>query len=272
MSPFKNLFNQFYIFRNALDYPLREFFKWRRSGLVLPDEPKTDLIKSLPDEAQQKIQLFTQTYHLQNLATHSSQANFQVNLYYLDLLETAFSRVQYILPTSLKVLDVGVSDWFYICSLHAFLSHWQSPLPRQLQIDGYEIDAYRIYQDLYSRWDYAQFYSKGLEKITYHPHAFTPSTELFTLGFMFFPFIFIEDHLEWGLTKNQFSPQNLLASVWQSLTPGGLLLIVNQGSAEQKTQLKNLEALGIQPLDSFLFHSVIKQYSHQHFVTLARHE
>ncbi|MGG2382840.1 hypothetical protein, partial [Salmonella enterica] len=48
--------------------------------------------------------------------------------------------------------------------------------------------------------------------------------------------VFEDPHLAWGLPLGYFSPQALLNHLLARLTPGGLLLIVNQGEAEWTRQ------------------------------------
>ncbi|MFX6226278.1 hypothetical protein ABTF68_22660, partial [Acinetobacter baumannii] len=52
----------------------------------------------------------------------------------------------------------------------------------------------------------------------------------------FLPFVFEDPHLAWGLPLGYFSPQAQLNHLLARLTPGGLLLIVNQGEAEWTRQ------------------------------------
>jgi len=139
---------------------------------------------------------------------------------------------------------------------------------------GFEADAYRIYNDLHSRQDYARAHLRGLpiERVHYEPRAFAAQPAAYDLVTLFFPFVFERDHLAWGrdhlawgLPRGLFRPQVLLAAAWASLRPGGTLLVVNQGEDEHMAQKAMLTASGM-PIayatrfESPLFHYPLSRY------------
>jgi hypothetical protein len=262
-------------FRNAVDFPLRQFFQWKRGKVHLANQDKTNLFENLPQverpEAEKLAISLFRDFHLNYLFAHSTTHNYCINLYYLDLLVNAFSRLEhYVLPSVVGAVDIGVSDWFYVQAYHAFLKYWQAPPGRTLSLTGYEADAYRVYYDLHSRYDYALSYSNELEGVIYRPERFQRQSGKYDLVSLFFPFIFRKDHLLWGLPGSLYDPGNLFLEAWQSTKPEGIILIVNQGPDEHQTLLDILKNIHIQPEVTFEFNSIMYQYDISHFVTLIK--
>ncbi|MCJ7624303.1 MAG: hypothetical protein MUO76_12435 [Anaerolineaceae bacterium] len=101
-------------------------------------------------------------YNLENLYKNSQKRKYCENLYYLELLEKAFQSTEITLPTSVFAADVGTADWFYVRAYYTFLKWWNCEFGRDVFLRGYELDAYRVYNDLYSRMDYSLMYSGDL--------------------------------------------------------------------------------------------------------------
>ncbi|MBL8056826.1 MAG: hypothetical protein JNK29_09015, partial [Anaerolineales bacterium] len=194
-------------FRNAVDYPLRELFRWRRPGLRLRNGPKHALFAHLP--AEQRVQaeaaadrLLTH-YPLRYLHDHSPADNYRENLFYLELLERALNAAHPALPDTLTAGDIGPSHWFYAQALYALWAGWDRPAaaPRAVTLTAFEADAFRVYGDLHSRWDHAQAHRQGLpdDRVRYEPRAFVPAPAAYDALTLLFPFVFESDHLQWGL-------------------------------------------------------------------------
>jgi hypothetical protein len=264
------------LLRNYLDYPLRQLFRWRRKGLRLANEPKEDLFSHLPEPGRSQTQktanrLLTE-YHLESMAAASTKDNYRENLYYLEMVESALAAVDPPLPQQLIVGDIGPSHWFYVRALYAALKWWREPAGREVTLTGFEKDAYRVYSDFYSRYDHALAFMDHLPGVEYKPVGFKAQPAAFDVITLFFPFIFMPDHLEWGLPSSMFDPSILLGDAWLSLRQGGLLVIVNQGKAEQQTQLEILKRAGIPVNASFLFDSALYYYDIPRFITVAYHD
>lgn len=253
---------------NAIDYPLRQFFRWQRPVKTQPRQDKTPALQCQPAEWAR----LCVDYHLEGWLEKGTLEAFSINLYYLQLIEQALLQAGAPLPDPLNAVDVGCSDWFYAPALWAALRWFGHAAGRQLDLSGYEVDAFRVYGDLHARRDHALAHIAGLPGLTYLPQGFTPRPAAYDLAFQFFPFIFVRDHLEWGLPQGLFDPAALCAQVWQSLRPGGLLVIVNQGEAEHAAQRAMLERLGVQPLAAFPFASPFYTYKIPHFILVARRE
>jgi hypothetical protein len=260
--------------RNAIDYPLRQIFRWRRGGFVPRAGSKEGLFAHLPaprrQTAEQLEARLREQYDLANFERGASADNYRENLFYIHMLETALERSACRLPDALLAADIGPSHWFYVQGLYALLRRWQAPAGRAVQLEGYEADPYRIYADLRSRYDHAVGHLRGLMGAVYLPRPFSPQPARFQLILMLFPFVFEQDHLEWGLPGGLFHPDDLLGAAWQSLQPGGTLLIVNQGAAEHARQHERLLALGIEPTAAFAQDDLLYTYAYQRFVLVAR--
>lgn len=261
-------------FHNRIDYPLRQFFRWRRPGFRPRTGPKDDLYADLPGPERVKAGRlagqYTQNYRLETLSQHSTSGAYRENLFYLDLLVQALDRAGAALPDPLAAADIGPSHWFYVQALHAGLKWWRAPAGRQISLTGFEADAYRVYSDFYSRRDHALGHMRGLDGVTYLPEAFTCRPAGFDLITLFFPFVFEKDHLEWGLPAGLFQPRRLLADAWNSLKPGGTLLIVNQGRAEHRAQAEMLAQLGIQPACAYRQDALLFRYDLDRYLLAAR--
>lgn len=273
MNLFLAFFQHVYSLRNRVDFALRQAVKWSRPGLRLKNEEKRKFLHHLPPASQpralKEASTLRQAYQLDALYNLSTVDNYLENLFYLQLMETALNRAGVALPDSLHVVDIGPSSWFYIRGLYQFLKLWNTTKPRDLTITGFETDPYRVYSDFYSRYDHAQVYCSGLAGAAYVPSAFKPVDQEWDVALLFFPFVFLPDHLNWGLPQNTHQPLKLLEQAWASVKPGGVLLVVNQGEKEAAEQRKLFQAANITIREAFPFDSILYQYPLRRFVHVA---
>lgn len=264
-----------HVLRNTVDYPLRQLFRWRRKGYAIHHESKDNLFATLPAEqrlrAWQQCRKLVTDYHLEPLYLNSDVELFLKNLYYLDILEMGLGKHATEWTPFLHAVDIGASDWFYAPALAAFL-RWcrRDAQPRQVQMEGFEPDAYRVYADYYSRYDHALVNIRGMEGVNYIPLAFRENADAYQVVTLFFPFVFAHDHLEWGLPMGLYHPNGVLQAAWNSLTPGGMLLIVNQGKAEHQAQRRQMEDAGIPVETAAQFESIYYHYDIPHFLLTAQ--
>lgn len=262
--------------RNRIDYPLRQFFHWQRGGYRPRSAAKTGLYAFLTGDSREKAEALAQRYRhdydLELLYADSTPGAYREALFYLDMLVTALDRSQAALPDPLEAADIGPSTWFYVQALYAGLRGWNTSHRRRVFLTGFEADPYRVYNDLYSRRDHALGNMHGLNGVTYRPEAFTRQPGAFDLITLFFPFVFEDDHLEWGLPSSLFQPQHLLSDAWDSLKPGGSLLIVNQGPDEHRAQTQMLAQLGVTPLCAYRQDDLLFHYDLDRYVLVARRD
>ena len=269
----KSIFNTLFSLHNKIDFTLRQTVHWSRPGLRLANQSKQNLFENLPDANRQDARkvawdLF-QKYQLESIYNLSSQDNYCENLFYLELLQRAFSQSQIVLPDPVQVVDIGPSSWFYVRALYQFLRLWNAPTERTVDLVGYEEDPFRVYANWHSRYDHAVAYTANLAGVTYIPGPFPAITKSWDVALLFFPFVFLKDHLEWGLPQDFHNPQKLLEQAWESVRPGGVLLIVNQGPQEAEAQQKMLAAANISVLETFKFESTVYHYALPRYVHVA---
>ena len=262
--------------RNAVEHPLRQGIRFQRGKPHFANESKENLFAHLAakekEEAIDTAKRLYSNFHLQHLYKNSSADNYRLNLFYLEMLERALSEAAPEIPQTVHAVDIGPADWFYVHALHAVLKWWHRPTGRRVCLRGYEADAYRVYSNLFSRYDCAHGYMNGLEDVQYIPRKFTRQPGQFQLVAMLFPFVFLKDHLTWGLPLRRFNPAQLLRDAWASLKPGGVLLVVNQGEAEHIAQRDMLLAEDIRPAAAFQHPSILYEYDLTRYVLVAIHE
>lgn len=262
--------------RNTADYSLRQKIGWKRTGLRFENELKDRLFKQLPEAERQRAversATLLKTYHLAKFRDASSVDNYLENLYYLDMLDKALNESQQTLAEKIDAADIGPSSWFYVQALHALLSWWSNPQQRKVTLSGFEADPYRLYRNFHSRYDHARAHIRNLQDVNYLTKPFHLQPVSFDLITMLFPFIFMDDHLAWGLPKKLFQPQKMLIEAWQSLKPDGILIVVNQGEKEHLAQQAMMEKLGIRILTAFKHESLFYSYDYDRFVMAAARE
>lgn len=264
--------------RNALDFPLRRLLRWRRP-LTLKPGSKTDLFADRPPErriaAARRMEQLVSAYQLQDWYQRSPADVWLETLFYLEMLEQAFSGAGAGFGPELAIADVGCSDWFYAPVLLAFAHRYGAPGARQVSLQGFEIDPWRVYRDLHSRYDYAMAYTNGLGGTEYVPADFgarqQQAPRQYGLVTMLFPFLFPHDHLDWGLPAPLLRPSSLLATAWDSLAPGGWLFVANCGADEHRYQQQLLAEVGISVAWSGEHRSDFWQYPRPRWSALARH-
>jgi SAM-dependent methyltransferase len=260
--------------RNAIDYSLRRRIAWRRPIRKRRNELKENLFEHLSGtdraQAQSTAARLKKAYRLDALFQSSTRTNYCENLFYLEILEAALTRMAYVPPEGLYVGDVGPSHWFYVRALYQLLRWWKTPVARTVQLHGFEIDPYRVYADFHSRMDHAEAQMEGLEGVVYHPEGIENHHRNFDLVLQLFPFVFVADHLDWGLPRQLFSPEKLVAQVWRKIKPGGILVVVNQGEAEHIEEQRILKSVGAEPKVAFRHDTLLFTYELPRYVLVAR--
>jgi SAM-dependent methyltransferase len=270
----RSLFSRLFALRNVLDYPLRQRIRLRRPGLHFHNEGKDALFDDLSahdsQQAEEVANHLRDIYHLEPLYANSSVTNYRENLYYLELLEKALESASPDWPLKVDAADIGPSSWFYVQAYYALLRWWKHETGREVHLTGFEIDAYRVYADFRSRYDHALAHLHDLPGVHYLAQPFERQPTKYDLITELFPFVFLPDHLNWGLPQTLFYPQKLLESAWQSLKPGGVLILINQGEEEHNAQVKMLKELDILPIAAFRHDSTLFHYDLPRFALVVR--
>ena len=169
------------------------------------------------------------------------ERNEAENLYTKAVLEQAFSKQN----GNLKILDIGCKNWFYAKGEYEFFASFCE----DFQLDGVEIDAFRIYSNFYNRYEVAKYYTKGLKNTNYIAGNLLDLKDKYDYIIWFLPFVIYEPHKYWGLPKKYFYPEKLLDHAYSLLNPNGEMLIVNQGEKEFEVQKGLLRKLNIKYKD-----------------------
>ena len=192
-------------FKNKIDFFIRNKTKFSRKNFV---ENNPDIIERIRNE----------------------------NSYIYDLLKRYFVKNN---KNELKILDIGSKNWYYAKAEYDYFNSFCN----NVYLDGVELDAYRLYTNLYSRYEVAKYYIKNLSNTRYLPQNLLDINEKYDYITWFLPFVIKEPLLYWGLPEKYFLPKELLAHAYSLLNSQGQMLIINQGEIEAIEQEKLLKEL-----------------------------
>lgn len=225
--------------RNNIDFFLRQRLAFSRKNYSEENENKEGLFKG---EVAERENFLLEKYDLENLKLNSTIQNYCENLYLIDILD------EYLTPnlsapqplSSSAVLDIGCKNWSYAKAEYAFFKKYC----QNLQLDGIELDANRLYSNFYSRKEVAKFYIKGINA-NYVEGDFLKHSENYDFIIWILPFVVENPLVKWGLPLRYFQPEQMLKKAYELLKDGGYMLILNQGQAEHEAQIKLCEKLKI---------------------------
>ena len=152
---------------------------------------------------------------------------------------------KYLNPVSqmkLQVLDIGSKNWFYAGGEYFFFKYFCD----SLKLDGVELDAYRLYTSLYSRYEVAKFYSKGLDGAEYIVGNLLDINKKYDYIIWFLPFVLEYPLIKWGLPLDEFRPLELFKHAYSLLNTRGVMFILNQGIEEYEEQQDIFRNIGIE--------------------------
>jgi hypothetical protein len=135
-----------------------------------------------------------------------------------------------------RALDVGSKNGGTLPALHA-------ALPRRW--DLVELDAHRRYLTLATRRAFGESMVRGFPGCRFVAGSVTTLPGPYAVVTWFLPFVHEAPLRAWGLPPRFFAPATLLRHVVNTLTPGAVLLILNQGEAESETQGRLFTDLGL---------------------------
>jgi len=225
-------------FKNIIDFYIRQKIRFSRKNYCAEKENVESIFKGSDKIASRREQKLGKKYNLTLLKENTTGQNYKENLYTLDILD------KYLKVTSsdeLKILDIGSKNWFYAKGEHLFFKAHVN----RLEITGVELDAFRLYSNLYSRYEAAQFHIKGLENTKYIADDILNIKGKFHYITWFLPFVKKEPLMYWGLPLKFFMPEKLLRHAYSLLDEGGKMFILNQGEEEYEIQKKLLKNLNI---------------------------
>lgn len=234
MTAFQNIhsaLNHFFFF-------LRSHFKLSKSGYT--EIPARENFKT--NEIQKRKITNLKKIFSVHFEEQFNQIHALENYNYLDLLFHAFEAAKISIPRNASVIDVGSKNFSYAAALHAFFH------PENLT--GIEIDAYKLYHDGHSRYDYARYFSNQLPNTFYLAEDFCRLNLNADIITCFYPFVFIEPLLAWTLPIKHFKPAEIFNRMAKCLNKHGLLVLVSQGDDEAEkakdlTKKSGLTLVGI---------------------------
>lgn len=232
--------------RNRLDFGLRNRLRWSRGLYCEPAEliagAKDELFRDDP-VARGQMEALEARYALATVQKAASRERYLETLSCLAWLDFAFEQAPGWFESrrdSVRWLDVGAKNWAYVGALEVFT---RARLSETFQLDGIELDPYRRYANLHTRADYARAFIREIPQARYHEGNVLDWRESAEVISHFLPFVFPTPLLAWGLPLDEFRPEALLRYTCGLLSPGGVMLIVNQGPDEAEAQQALLAAV-----------------------------
>jgi hypothetical protein len=219
--------------RNELDFALRNRIAWSRPGFTETTDADTAQAAwlSTPETWRKKIEACYPK--ALDWPTQMAASRVQENWHRLAILEQLASLAPFE-TAPVEILEVGVKNWQTLPALDAFCARNAG---ENYTLRGVELDPWRVYQDGYSRWDYAQAFSQGISHAHYKVGTILDENTTAEWILHCLPFVVPEPHQAWGLPKRLFQPEAVLHHLTHRLLkPGGSLWILNQGKAEAAVQ------------------------------------
>ena len=218
--------------RNNIDFFLRNITKFSRKNYVETDDK---LIKR----------------------------NLLENKYTTDILNKYLSKNE---SLQIRILDIGSKNWFYAKGEYEYFKSFS----KNFSIDGVEIDAYRLYTNLYSRFEVAKYYTKDLENTHYIADNLLNIHNKYDYIIWILPFVTPEPLKYWGLPKRYYCPDKLLKHAYDLLNTNGQMLIINQGAQEAQKQKDLLNSLRINHTELGEVKSSYFEYAQKRFGFLVK--
>ena len=243
--------------KNIIDFKIRKSTKFSRKNYSEKNEPKYTIFKTL-EELERENQLL-EKYNLIEFKNNSTKSNYFENLYYLDILDK-YLKVEF--QGILNVLDIGSKNWSYVKSEYFFFQKKCN----KLILDGIELDSHRLYPNLYSRKEVANFHIKHLPNTTYIENDFLKNNKKYDYIIWILPFIKKYPHLKWGLPLEYFKPNEMLQHAYSSLNENGQILIINQGKEEFEIQKQLCKTLKINIREEHKIETTFKHFKMERYI------
>ena len=108
-----------------------------------------------------------------------------------------------------------------------------------------EVEGYRIYDNEYSRWDYAQGYVQGLPQTNFVVSSYAQYDQQADVVTAWYPFVTPAPVLAWRLPLTLLTPHAIFSRIASNLTATGLFVMVNQGAEEAAIAATLCRAAGL---------------------------
>ncbi|NBX77395.1 MAG: hypothetical protein EBQ92_12645 [Proteobacteria bacterium] len=127
------------------------------------------------------------------------------------------------------ICDVGTKNF----SLAPVLDQLFLDQNKNVKIHGIEIDAYRRLSNLYTRSDYARFFSRKAREAQYHPIDFLKFRESLDVVFLLNPFVSRAPLLAWGLPLDCLKPKEIIEHAYDLLKSKKGFMVLGTPSEEE---------------------------------------
>jgi SAM-dependent methyltransferase len=225
--------------RHRFWYGVSERVRWSRGAFY---ETPARMLPEIAFEQSQRIAALQSRYqvHFEERLNAATSTN---NYEYLDILDRAWADSGLRRPEGGVVCDVGSASFWYAAALHAFFR------PRELV--GVEVEGHRLFKDGHSRVDYAAGYVGRIPGARFLVADYVDCELPADVITAWFPFLTSAAVLAWRLPLSMLTPERLFARIYRNLRPGGLLVLVNHGTAEAAIARSLCDAASLTPLSSF---------------------
>lgn len=212
--------------RNNFDFFLRNSITFSRRNY---SETSQDLSEVFCNEEQKEFYNYLKQKYDYKLLEDSTRRNFTGNLYFLNIFDKYLTRKE---GEKFSVLDIGSKNWAYVKSEYVFFKSFA----KKFNLTGIELDAYRLYSNLYNRYEVAKFYIKDLPNTEYIAGDLLKHNQKYDYIIWSLPFIVEYPFVKWGLPLKYFKPEKMLLHAYSLLNNKGEMLIINQGEDEYEMQ------------------------------------
>lgn len=201
---------------------LRNAFPWSLPAIRRSRSWST-LLCTLPPALRPTAEALASRYDLSRWGRVCDAQGFRESLYVLDVLDRYVGTPS----RSAPALDIGCKNGGYLPGLQAWSGGaW----------DGVELDAHRRYWTLTTRRAHGESIARSLPGCRYLAGDVRDLRGSYGFITWFLPFLHEAPLQAWGLPRRFLMPLALLEHAWTLLTPGGRLLVINQGEREAELQ------------------------------------
>jgi len=233
---------------NALAFRVRALLGRAPRAARVESEAKSDLFDYLSGAdataAVARTRDLEQSFDLRALRDASTRDVYRDNLYRLDILDRLVTPYLDTTAGSLRAIDAGSQDFRYATALERWLRHAGTLVPRDVALDGVEVDGHGLYPDLSTRASHADRHASltGNSRVRYRIENFSETHDRgIDVVFAWFPFVLRYALLRWGLPLRFFAPRRFFERASDALAGGGLLVVVTH-THEERDRLREILA------------------------------
>jgi hypothetical protein len=137
----------------------------------------------------------------------------------------------------MKALDIGSKNFSYAPAIFSWIQKRTQNFSSTYRIDltGIEVDANRLYSNLYNRIECSKYYSSLVPSARMLAGDFLDHETgggKFGLVTLFYPFVSEYPLLQWGLPLRKFRPEAMFEKISLLLDDGGTLVVSNMNKEE----------------------------------------